>query len=55
MGVEDGQFFLSNGGFVPGFTQFGTLFTRPAVGVVPAEVREFSLSQNPSRTLTASK
>lgn len=23
MGVEDGQFFLSTGGFIPGFTQYG--------------------------------
>lgn len=38
MGVEDGQFFLSTGGFVPGFTKFGTLFTRPATGNVPADV-----------------
>jgi hypothetical protein len=37
MGVEDGQFFLSNGGFIPGFTEFGKLFTRPALGVPPAD------------------
>ena len=30
MGVEDGRFFLSHGGFVPGFTKFGEKFTRPA-------------------------
>jgi hypothetical protein len=30
MGVENGQFFLSHGGFVPGFTKFGEKFTRPA-------------------------
>ncbi|MGA2244902.1 MAG: DUF3472 domain-containing protein [Verrucomicrobiota bacterium] len=38
MGVEDGQFFLSNGGFVPGFTKFGELFTRPATGHPPADI-----------------
>lgn len=37
MGVEDGQFFLSNGGFIPGFTKFGTLFTRPATGHPPTD------------------
>jgi hypothetical protein len=36
MGVEDGQFFLSNGGFIPGFTKYGALFTRPATGDSPA-------------------
>jgi len=30
MGVEKGLFFLSNGGFVPGFTKYGEKFTRPA-------------------------
>ena len=30
MGVEKGQFFLSHGGFVPGFTEYGTSFDRPA-------------------------
>ncbi|MCF7975509.1 MAG: DUF3472 domain-containing protein [Phycisphaerae bacterium] len=35
MGVQDGQFFLSHGGFVPGFTQYGTAFTRPATGQAP--------------------
>ena len=30
MGVESGRFFLSQGGFVPGFTKFGEKFTRPA-------------------------
>lgn len=45
MGVEGGQFFLSQGGFVPGFTKFGEKFTRPATGRPPddlllPEVRE---------------
>jgi hypothetical protein len=35
MGVENGQFFLSHGGFVAGLTQFGEKFTRPALGKPP--------------------
>ena len=35
MGVESGRFFLSHGGFVPGFTKFGEKFTRPATGTPP--------------------
>ena len=42
MGVEDGQFFLSQGGFIPGFTKYGALFTRPATGRPPTD---FSSSQ----------
>jgi hypothetical protein len=38
MGVEEGRFFLSHGGFVPGFTRYGERFTRPATGK-PPEVR----------------
>lgn len=38
MGIEDGQFFLSNGGFIPGFTRYGTKFTRPATGRPPADI-----------------
>ena len=30
MGVEEGKFFLSHGGFVDGFSKFGDPFTRPA-------------------------
>jgi hypothetical protein len=30
MGVEGGKFFLSQGGFVEGFTNYGEAFTRPA-------------------------
>jgi hypothetical protein len=37
MGVEDGQFFLSTGGFMPGFTKYGELFTRPATGRPPSD------------------
>jgi hypothetical protein len=39
MGVEDGQFFLSHGGFVEGFTKFGEKFTRPALGQPPVTAR----------------
>ncbi|MES2708992.1 MAG: DUF3472 domain-containing protein [Verrucomicrobiota bacterium] len=35
MGVESGKFFLSNGGFVEGFTKFGDPFTRPAESKAP--------------------
>jgi hypothetical protein len=38
MGVEQGQFFLSHGGFVPGYTETGTAFTRPATGSPPVIV-----------------
>jgi arylsulfatase A-like enzyme len=37
MGVEEGQFFLSTGGFVPGFTKYGAVFTRPASGHPPTD------------------
>jgi len=35
MGVENGKFFLSHGGFIPGFTTSGEKFTRPATGKPP--------------------
>jgi len=35
MGLENGQFFLSTGGFIPGFTKYGEKFTRPAIGKAP--------------------
>ena len=38
MGVEDGQFFLSHGGFVPGITSYGKQFTRPTTGKAPADI-----------------
>ena len=38
MGVENGRFFLSHGGFVPGCTKYGTPFTRPATGKAPVIV-----------------
>jgi hypothetical protein len=37
MGVENGQFFLSQGGFIPGFTKFGEKFTRPSGGQAPKD------------------
>lgn len=38
MGVEDGQFFLSHGGFLEGFTPFGQKFSRTAAGKPPADL-----------------
>ena len=38
MGVENNQFFLSHGGFVPGYCKFGERFTRPAKMEVPADL-----------------
>ncbi len=35
MGVEDGHFFLSHGGFIAGSTTFGEAFTRPASKEAP--------------------
>ncbi len=35
MGVEQGQFFLSHGGFVPGCTKYGDKFSRPPLGQPP--------------------
>jgi hypothetical protein len=37
-GLEGGQFFLSHGGFVPGFTEYGQRFTRPAAGKEPSDI-----------------
>ena len=48
MGVEQGQFFLSHGGFGPGFTRFGEKFTRPATGKAPDDLRLPSLPVTPS-------
>lgn len=39
MGIEHGQFFLSNGGFVPGFTKFGDKFERPPMGKAPSDIQ----------------
>lgn len=38
MGLEDNQFFLSHGGFVDGFTKYGTPFDRPASGESPEDM-----------------
>ena len=35
MGVEDGKFFLSQGGFVEGFTKYGEPFSRPSSASEP--------------------
>ena len=46
MGIEDGQFFLSTGGFMPGSTKFGELFTRPPTGR-PPEVTDLPREPTP--------
>ena len=38
MGVEEGRFFLSHGGFVPVFTKYGEKFTRPPTGKPPGDI-----------------
>ena len=38
MGVEGGQFFLSHGGFIPGFTEYGEKFTRTATTMLPSNL-----------------
>ncbi len=38
MGVEEGQFFLSHGGFREGFTTFGEKFSRPATRIPPGDL-----------------
>ena len=38
MGMKDGQFFLSQGGFAEGFTKFGDPFTRKPSGRSPASM-----------------
>lgn len=35
MGVEGGDFFLSQGGFITGFTPYGEKFSRPSTGKAP--------------------
>ncbi|MHB8953462.1 MAG: DUF3472 domain-containing protein [Pirellulaceae bacterium] len=57
MGVEEGQFFLSHGGFVEGFTQYGEKFSRPATDQAPAGIVLPPLPEppvRPNRTLGAS-
>jgi hypothetical protein len=48
MGVEEGQFFLSHGGFIDGFTTFGDRFARPATGNAPADLARV-LDPDPKR------
>jgi hypothetical protein len=38
MGVKDGKFFLSQGGFVPGYTELGKVFERPFLGTPPVDL-----------------
>lgn len=38
MGIGNGQFFLSHGGFIPGFTKYGEKFTRPATDQPPKDI-----------------
>ncbi len=52
MGVEDGQFFLSHGGFVGGSTKYGEKFSRPATGSPPSDV---ALPPVPPRNPQASR
>ncbi|MEA3211623.1 MAG: hypothetical protein QOE70_4680 [Chthoniobacter sp.] len=49
MGVEAGQFFLSNGGFVPGFTKYGEQFTRPATGKPPTDFQPPAVTETSAR------
>lgn len=39
MGVESGVFFLSHGGFIDGYTEFGTPFERTATQQPPADLK----------------
>lgn len=39
MGVENGEFFLSHGGFVPGFTKYGTPHDRAPRGTPPNDLK----------------
>jgi hypothetical protein len=36
MGLEQGMFFLSSGGFIDGYTEYGERFERPALQAPPA-------------------
>jgi hypothetical protein len=39
MGVEEGEFFLSHGGFLDGYCDFGDKFERAATGAKPADLK----------------
>jgi hypothetical protein len=43
--VENGQFFLSHGGFINGFTKYGEKFTRPATGKPPGDLDFLKVSR----------
>ncbi len=45
MGVEEGQFFLSHGGFLNGYCDFGDKFDRPATGNAPADLKLPAIEQ----------
>jgi hypothetical protein len=45
MGVEEGQFFLSTGGFLPESTPYGKLYTRPSTGSAPTDFDLSDLSK----------
>lgn len=47
MGLEKGEFFLSHGGFVAGFTKYGEKFERLAIGTPPPDVSLPELPANP--------
>ncbi len=47
MGVENGQFFLSHGGFLDGFTRYGERFERPATGIAPQDLELPPISKAP--------
>ena len=45
MGVEDGQFFLSTGGFLPESTPYGKLYARPSTASAPMDFDLSSLTE----------
>jgi hypothetical protein len=45
MGVEERQFFLSHGGFLDGYCDFGDKFDRPATGKAPADLKLPAIEQ----------
>ena len=47
MGVENGQFFLSHGGFVEGITKYGDKFIRPPTDKPPIDIMLPELRANP--------
>jgi hypothetical protein len=49
MGIEDGRFFLSHGGFIDGFTKAGETFMRPPAGRPPTIPPTLLPPTSPSR------